>query len=79
MIDTLDKFYLFKGGSSSSGGASTSSNTEAVLPTDKFTEMDVAEIMKLGFTRANSISELRAAGGNKTQAMAALFAKSLKF
>lgn len=50
-----------------------------ILPTDKFTESDVAEIMKIGFTRDKVIHELRNCNGDKTQAMAALFAKSLKF
>lgn len=65
-------------------GASTSSTSafgqlESILPTDKFNESDVAEIVKNGFPRDRAIAELRTANGNKTQALAALFAKSLKF
>lgn len=52
---------------------------ESILPTDKFNESDVAEIVKNGFPRDRVIAELRTANGNKTQALAALFAKSLKF
>lgn len=52
---------------------------DIILPTDQFTETDVAEIVKNGFPRERVIAELRSANGNKTQALAALFAKSLKF
>ena len=71
-----------------SGGASTSSSSKptpstdskvTILPTDKFTETDVAELMKNGFKRPNVIEELRNFNGNKTQALAALFAKSIVF
>lgn len=80
-----DFFFFFSAGVASSSGAGTSSlspttsNNDTVLPTDKFSEEDVAEVVKLGFTRHQAIAELRAASGNKTQAMAALFAKSLKY
>ncbi|XP_045458074.1 protein DDI1 homolog 2 [Melitaea cinxia] len=50
-----------------------------VLPTDRFTETDVEEIVALGFTREQAIVELRRFNGDKTQATVALFAKSLKF
>lgn len=75
----------------SSGGPSTSSapivsnmppavDTKlTVMPNDKFTEADVKEIEAMGFPRPSVLRELRSANGNKTQAMAALFAKSLKF
>lgn len=62
---------------SGSGGGTT--GQESILPTDKFSETDVAEIVKNGFPRDRVIAELRTAKGNKTQALAALFAKSLKF
>lgn len=71
-----------KGESSSAAGASESaaaSSNLTILATDNFTEADIAEITKLGFTRDKAIFELRAANGNKTHALAALFAKSLKF
>jgi DNA damage-inducible protein 1 len=58
--------------------SSTTSNTQ-VLPSDKFSEGDVKEIAGLGFAREQVISELRRFNGDKTQATAALFAKSLKF
>jgi DNA damage-inducible protein 1 len=69
--------------SGAAGGASTSSSaapsTDRVLPTDKFTENDVNELMKNGFKRPNVIEELRKNNGDKTQALAALFAKSIVF
>lgn len=73
-----------KGESSSAAGGSTSESSPSssnltILDTDNFTEADIAEITKLGFTRDKAIFELRAANGNKTHALAALFAKSLKF
>ncbi|XP_063709552.1 protein DDI1 homolog 2 [Culicoides brevitarsis] len=70
------------GGASTSTAGTTQSPTNAattVLPTDKFTEADVQELMKLGFNREQVIVELRSFNGNKTQATAALFAKSIKF
>lgn len=65
--------------SSSGAGPSSANDRESILPTDKFTETDVAEIVRNGFPRERAIAELRSANGNKTQALAALFAKSLKF
>jgi DNA damage-inducible protein 1 len=50
-----------------------------IMPTDPFTEAIVKELMALGFTREQTIGELRRFKGDKTQATAALFAKSLKF
>lgn len=50
-----------------------------LLPTDRFTETDIRELINLGFTREQVIAELRRFDGDKKQAMAALFAKSLKF
>ena len=47
-------------------------------PMDNFSESDVQEIVSLGFSRPQALEELRRQNGNKTQAMAALFAKSLK-
>lgn len=50
-----------------------------IYPHDPFTEATVKELEALGFTRAQVIAELRRFNGDKTQATAALFAKSLKF
>lgn len=50
-----------------------------ILPTDGFGEPEVKELVSLGFTREQVIAELRRFHGDKTQATAALFAKSLKF
>lgn len=70
-------------GGASTSGASTSlpaASTDTTLTaTDNFSEADIQEILKMGFTRDKIIFELRRANGNKTQALAALFAKSLKF
>ncbi|CAG9138114.1 unnamed protein product [Plutella xylostella] len=52
---------------------------QSVLGTDRFAEADVRELVALGFTREQAITELRRFNGDKTQATAALFAKSLKF
>lgn len=64
------------------GGASTSTATSApptVQPIDNFTEETVNDIVSMGFPRERAIAELRSAKGNKTQAVAALFAKSLRY
>ncbi|KAJ8917427.1 hypothetical protein NQ315_005473 [Exocentrus adspersus] len=65
-------------------GANTSAtvantNAQGILPSDKFSELDIKDIMALGFNREQVIFELRRFNGDKTQAIAALFAKSLKF
>ncbi|XP_076300302.1 DNA damage inducible 1 homolog rngo [Lasioglossum baleicum] len=65
--------------SESAVSSSKFSSLETILPTDPFTEETVKEIVALGFTRAQVIAELRRLGGDKDQATAALFAKSLKF
>lgn len=70
--------------SSSGAGASSSASTSGdagmtVAVGDKFGEQDVADIVKLGFTRKQAFEELRQFNGDKKMASAALFAKSLKF
>ncbi|XP_066156054.1 protein DDI1 homolog 2 [Euwallacea fornicatus] len=67
--------------STSTSAAATPNSTQpnTILPTDKFTESDVNELLRLGFTRDQVFFELRRFNGDKTQATAALFAKSLKF
>lgn len=70
--------------SSSSNNSNTTNITQnlqntTIKPSDNFSEKDVEDIIKLGFKREDAIAELRRNNGNKTQAMAALFAKSLKF
>lgn len=72
-------FFGMSGAASSSSAGPSSAGQELILPNDQFTETDVAEIVKNGFPRDRVIAELRTANGNKTQALAALFAKSLKF
>lgn len=51
---------------------------EATAQQDNFSESDIQEIMQIGFTRPQAVEELRRQNGNKTQAIAALFAKSFK-
>lgn len=71
-----------RAGPSTSSSSSTAQSTDSklsVLSSDKFSESDVADLVKNGFDRANVIAELRKFNGNKTQALAALFAKSIKF
>ncbi|XP_054272073.1 protein DDI1 homolog 2 isoform X2 [Macrosteles quadrilineatus] len=65
-------------GSGSSTGTRLDPST-TVLATDKFGEQEVKELVSLGFTREQVIAELRRFNGDKNQATAALFAKSLKF
>ncbi|XP_046669766.1 protein DDI1 homolog 2-like isoform X1 [Homalodisca vitripennis] len=62
-------------------GASTSqlNPSTSVLESDRFGEPEVKELVNLGFTREQVIAELRRFNGDKKQATAALFAKSLKF
>ncbi|KMQ88296.1 protein ddi1-like protein 2 protein [Lasius niger] len=67
-------------GSSNQGSSNRPAALETtVYPHDPFTEATVKELEALGFTRAQVIAELRRFNGDKTQATAALFAKSLKF
>jgi len=64
------------------GGASTSrqrGNGNKLSQADKFGEEDVRKIVEMGFSRDQVIEELRKFNGDSTQAMASLFAKSLKF
>ncbi|XP_018569265.1 protein DDI1 homolog 2 [Anoplophora glabripennis] len=64
---------------SSASATIANSNTQSLLPSDKFSEADIKEITAMGFSREQVIFELRRFNGDKTQATAALFAKSLKF
>lgn len=68
----------FSAGSSSHSSSSTV-DLNRILPSDNFTEQDVNELMKNGFQRARVIEELRHFNGDKTKALATLFAKSLVF
>lgn len=81
----INTFKQITGQPSSSNSNITSESTTTkptdseILSNDKFTESDVKELVALGFTRDQAIYELRRFNGDKTQATAALFAKSLKF
>ncbi|CAG7831243.1 unnamed protein product [Allacma fusca] len=63
------------------GTSSTRPSTENTpqVPADNFSEALVQEIVKIGFARDQVLFELRRFNGDKTQAIAALFAKSLSF
>ncbi|KAF5294060.1 hypothetical protein FQA39_LY13534 [Lamprigera yunnana] len=65
--------------SSNSENSVASISTSVILSDDKFTEADVSELVALTFTREQVIFELRRFNGDKTQATAALFAKSFQF
>ncbi|XP_045624594.1 protein DDI1 homolog 2 isoform X2 [Procambarus clarkii] len=58
--------------------ASGASGMDTASEHDHFSESDVQEIIQIGFTRIQAVEELRRQNGNKTQAIAALFAKSFK-
>ncbi|XP_053683561.1 protein DDI1 homolog 2 isoform X2 [Sabethes cyaneus] len=60
---------------SQSAIVSTENVPLVILPTDKFTELDVVELESMGFSRQMVITELRAADGDKTKATSGLFAK----
>lgn len=78
--DALEKSKKEATGSAgTSSSAAASDNSDRVLSNDKFTESDVADLVKNGFQRQNVIQELRKFNGDKTQALASLFAKSLRF
>lgn len=68
----------FSAGSSSQSSSSTF-DLNTILPSDNFTEQDVNELMKNGFQRAHVIKELRHFNGDKTKALATLFAKSFHY
>lgn len=61
---------------STSSGATTNTT---ISSGDNFNENDVAELVKMGFTREEVLDELRRYNGNKSEATAGLLAKSLKF
>ncbi|XP_023243837.1 protein DDI1 homolog 2 isoform X2 [Centruroides vittatus] len=56
----------------------TSSSCPGSQPADNFTDNDVQSLVNLGFPRQQVVEELRNFNGDTTQAMASLFAKSLK-
>ncbi|CAB3382396.1 Hypothetical predicted protein [Cloeon dipterum] len=66
-------------GPSASSSGRLSDPATTIMPNDSFSEATVKELMALSFSREQVISELRRFNGDKTQATAALFAKSLKF
>lgn len=77
-------YFLDGQGSNNSSGPSMPSSRSTslettIFPHDPFVEETVKELEALGFTGAQVIAELRRFNGDKAQATAALFAKSLKF
>ncbi|XP_059469573.1 protein DDI1 homolog 2 isoform X2 [Neocloeon triangulifer] len=77
MAEAMERSQQSSSAAGPSGRLSDPATT--IMPGDAFTEATVKEIMALGFNREQVISELRRFKGDKTQATAALFAKSLKF
>ncbi|KAK7579936.1 hypothetical protein V9T40_000565 [Parthenolecanium corni] len=75
-----EKFGLQTSIPSTSGTLTTSTtgSSSSILPTDPFSEAVVKELVNLGFSREDVLFELRRFSGDKQQALAALFAKSLK-
>jgi len=67
--------------SASETSMDTSSREESAPPgasaQDSFTETDVQNLVKMGFSRDDCVQQLRAFNGDVNQAVAALFAKSL--
>merc|ERR1719147_555764 len=65
--------------SEKAGTSGTTSSVSAtdILPTDKFKESDVVNMVSMGFNRADCIIELRKNNGDANLAVAAMFAKSL--
>ncbi|XP_005190142.2 protein DDI1 homolog 2 isoform X1 [Musca domestica] len=59
--------------------SAANSNTSNSSNGENFNEADVADLIKMGFTREEVLEELRRSNGNKLQATAGLLAKSLKF
>merc|ERR1719348_745651 len=64
--------------SEKAGTSGTTSSVSAtdILPTDKFKESDVVNMVSMGFNRADCIIELRKNNGDANLAVAAMFAKS---
>ncbi|CAO1426666.1 unnamed protein product [Diamesa serratosioi] len=87
LAEELDMKAAMERSARESGGAGPSQQSSSssidpklkILTSDNFTEKDVSELMKNGFQRANVIEELRHFNGDKTKALATLFAKSLVF
>jgi hypothetical protein len=63
----------------SAGPSTAASSSASSSSTTNFPESTIAELTGMGFERDKVIAELRNFNGDKTKAMAALFAKSLKF
>lgn len=75
----LQESSSFSGASSPTAEpVSTVPATDGTTAQDNFSESDVQDIIQIGFNRTEAIDELRRQNGNKIQAIAALFAKSLK-
>uniref|UniRef100_T1ISG3 Ubiquitin-like domain-containing protein n=1 Tax=Strigamia maritima TaxID=126957 RepID=T1ISG3_STRMM len=65
--------------SNSNTPSTTNTPNLSIFPTTRFPEADVQKIVNMGFSREEVLNELQRFNGDVTQAMAALFAKSLMF
>uniref|UniRef100_A0A2P2I187 Protein DDI1 homolog 2 n=2 Tax=Hirondellea gigas TaxID=1518452 RepID=A0A2P2I187_9CRUS len=61
------------------GAAASASSSAGAALTPNVSEADISEIVAVGFTREEAIVELQTHNGNKTQAIASLFAKRFSF
>lgn len=77
--EAMDQSTQSAAGPSSSSSSAADGSGLSVSAGDKFTEQDVADVVKMGFTRKQAFDELRQFAGDKKMATASLFAKSLKF
>jgi DNA damage-inducible protein 1 len=77
MQEELEISEALKKSQNEAGGSGASTSQQQAR--DNFPEADILELTKHGFDRQSVIDELRKFKGDKKQALAALFAKSLKF
>merc|ERR1719466_549986 len=76
-MDTSESHSEKAGTSTSSSAPKTTNETSDILEGDTFKETEIANMVAMGFPRADCIVELRKNQGDVNLAVAALFAKSL--
>lgn len=82
LAEALQRSANDTGGPSASrvrGGDGREGPSNKLNSSDRFSEEDVDKLVQMGFERDKVIDELRNFNGDTNQALAALFAKSLKF
>lgn len=82
LAEALQRSANDTGGPSASrvrGGDGREGPSSKLNSSDRFSEEDVDKLVQMGFERDKVIDELRNFNGDTNQALAALFAKSLKF